>query len=223
MTTPRIDGVRNELGLALKTLQMVKDNLEDLHVLAYDRASARNALELLTHSKRAGYSLDTHGLLEARRLYASVLVDVRRFIANCLGSADDMRDFLNNVKPFDPTVTPRDKRGDASTDEKIAALEAQGKRVLGGLYTPARVVTQPEVLPQTVYDWQQECLALRSAVRKVTAAFAADHQECELPQDPRHEWKRPKARRRYQLSLLTPREREAWRRSVSGTAAEKAS
>lgn len=223
MTTPRIDGVRKELGLALKTLQLVKDNLEDLHVLAYDRASARNALELASHSKRAGYSLDTHGLLEARRLYASVLFDVRRFIANCLGSADDMRDFINNLKPFDPSVSPRDKRGDATIDETLEALEAQTRRILGGLYTPAKVVTQPEVLPATVYDWQQECVALRSAVRKITAQFAADHADCELPPDPRHEWKRPKPRRRYQTSLLTPREREAWRRSVSDPADEKAS
>lgn len=226
MSTPRIDGVRNELDLAVKTLQLVRDNLEDLHVLAYDRATAKNALELASHTRKAGYSLDTHGILEARRLYSQVLFDVRRFIANCLGSADEMRDFLNNLKPFDPTVTPRDKRGDADTTEIAEALDAQSRRLLGGMHTPARLVAQPGVIGQDDWqqvDWQRECNALRSAVRKVTAAFAADHTDCELPPDPRRGWKRPKARRRYQTSLLTPREREAWHRSVSDPAAEKVS
>lgn len=204
MTTPRIDAVRNEIRHAIELLHLLGDQLDDLHVLAYDRHHA--AAEAKVRGGSRDYALDNHGDKQARDLYAQVARDLRHTISGLTGSIKGVRGYLTAGSGGGR----RDATADATADEVIAALDAQRRRRARGEYEPALLATQPHVASQT--EWRTECEALRSAVRKATSAFAADHQHCHPPERGRF---KHKLLRRYPMKLLTPRERDAWRRAQS--------
>ena len=218
MTAPRIDAVRTEIRETIRLLDWLGGQLDDLHVLAYTRHRAGQEAKVRGGSH--DYALDNHGDPEARHLYAQVAKDLRSTLNRLQGSVKDVRGFLT---ARGTSSTRRDRSADASKIEVLGQIARQAKRRRRGDYTPAPLVEQPQVF--TEFDWQTECDALRSAVRKVTAAFLSDHQ---TSQSTATDWRgqRLKLTRRYQTKLLTPRERDAWRRvdqSVSDTADGKAS
>lgn len=217
MTAPRIDSVRSEIREAMDLLIVLGDQLDDLHVLAYNRHRAAHEAKVRGGSR--DYALDNHGDLTARRLYSDVAKQLHTTISDLTASIKDIRGYLTSGGG----TTRRDPTADATVDDVLEALDAQARRRQRGEYQPARLVDQPPVFSQT--EWRKECEALRSAVRKVTEPFLQEHQHCQHPVVD-HRGQRPKLKRRFALNLLTPREREAWRRvhqSVSDTTDEKAS
>jgi hypothetical protein len=207
MTAPRIDSVRAEFRDAIHLLQQMADQLEDLHVLAYSRHRA--AQEAKVRGGSRDYALDTHGDKRARDLYARTATDMHRFIGHLTSSLKEVRGYLTGGNG----PSRRDPSADCTTDEVVAAMDAAARRRDRGEYSPAPLAEQPKVMSQT--EWQVECEALRSAVAKVTADFQEDHQSCQV--DGR------RLMRRYPMNRLTPRERDAWRRSVRPDDSEKAS
>lgn len=210
--TTRIDTVRSEINHAGRLLHELGDQLDDLHVLAYNRHRAQ--AERVNGGGR-DYALDTHGDPKARALIGQVAKDVRRATNTLRSSLGGVRGFLTTGA----TTTRRDGSADCTTDEVIEALEAQNRRRERGEYEPAPLVKQRLVHSQT--EWRTECEALRAAVRKLTADFAADHQHCQAAHTD-HRGQRPKLPRRYRMSLLTPRERDAWRRATQSVRNEEA-
>lgn len=218
MTAPRIDAVRAEIRDTVRLLQAFGDQLDDLHVLAYNRHRA--AKEAKVRGGSRDYALDNHGDPEARRLYDQAARDLHATLNRLVGTMKETRGYLTAKGSH---ATRRDSSADASAIEVLGSIAAQARRRKRGDYTPAPLVDQPQV--HTEFDWHTEVEALRSAVRKVTAAFLADHQTCQATQT---DWRgqRLKLTRRYQTKLLTPRERDAWRRvdqSVSDSLDGKAS
>lgn len=217
MTAPRIDTVRSDIRQAIELLHFLGDQLDDLHVLAYNRHRASERVKVRGGS--VDYALDTHGDKRARDLYAQVAKDVLSAVDKLTGSIKGVRGYLTSGAG----TIRRDATADCTHDEVIAALDAQRRRRQRGEYQPAPLVDQPKVWSQT--EWRTECEALRSAVRKVIGDFVDDHQTCQATELD-HRGQRPKLPRRFRLKLLTPREREAWHRanqSVSDQNDEKAS
>lgn len=217
MTAPRIDAVRTEIRHTVELLHLLGDQLDDLHILAYNRHRASERIKV-----RGGdhdYALDNHGDKRARDLYIKVAEELRSAMNDLTGSIKEVRGYLT----AGGAAGRRDGSADCTTDEVIAALDALGRRRRRGEYEPAPLVAQPDVRSQT--EWRIECEALRSAVRKVTRDFAADHQTCQSADTGRDRFKR-KLLRRYPTKNLSTRERQAWRnatQSVAGIEVEKAS
>lgn len=218
MSAPRIDTVRREVKDAIDLLGYLAANLEDLHELAYTRRRSGT-----TDRVRGGdrdYALDNHGNPKARELYDKVA----RLV---LDMADDVVDLQRDVRAFltshDETDRPiRSLAASVSADEVVDAMRARRRRVARGEYEPHPIAKQTQVIPSM--DWRTECEVLRSAVRKVTTDFAADHQHCQPPDEGAGRFKR-KLLRRYPTKNLSTREREAWRaaQSVAAPESEKAS
>lgn len=204
MTAPRIDAVRNEIRHASSLLQLLAGQLDDLHVLAYDRSASTGGDKVRGGSR--DYALDNHGDRRARDLYEQIAKDLRHTINDLVGSIKSVRGYLTSGSGGGR----RDASADATTDEVLAALDAQRRRHQRGEYQPTPLTPQPAVVSQT--EWQVECEALRSAVRKITTDFLSDHQHC-VSTTVDHRGQRRKITHRYQTKLLTPRERDAWRRA----------
>jgi hypothetical protein len=139
---PRIDTLRNRLAATRELLSMVERELEDLHVLAYERARA--ASDAKVNGGARDYALDTHGDVKAREAYhrlGDVIVGGPGVVGVCdllAWAAHDMIRILNVGER-----TSRNPSQRVTALELAEAIEAQSNRIARGEYTPVRTEEQP--------------------------------------------------------------------------------
>lgn len=136
---PRIDTVRNRADATRQLLGTIIDELDDLHVLAYDRVTA--ARELAVKGGERDWALDTHGDPRARAAYRQLAEST---IGACTNLAEASHNAIALLRASNPGDTPRTRRIIA-TDELIEALCAQARRDERHDYTPHRAQPQPEI------------------------------------------------------------------------------
>lgn len=215
MNAPRIDTYRRETDDAISLLRWLAGQITDLHDLAYSRH--RGGGERVRGGS-SDYALDTHGDPQARDLYHDAASKVIHLVDELVKVEKDVRSYLTQHG-----TTSRGEPAAATTpDEVIRQVHARRRRMARGEYEPMPIAKQPSVFPSV--DWQAEVEALRSAVRKVTRAFAQDHQTCRPPEQGAGRFKH-KLLRTYPTKDLSQRERQAWKaaQSVADTEAQKAS
>ena len=144
MTTVRLDTLRNQLAATIDLLHMVGQELDDLHVLAYERATA--ATEAKVSGGTPDYALDTHGDPKARDAYRR-LGEVTS--EACRDLAQTSHEALSLLR-----TGPSPGRGGRRIQLAALgdALDAQARRIARGEYTPIRRGPQPDrdqVLEQT--------------------------------------------------------------------------
>jgi hypothetical protein len=153
---PRIDTMRNRIDATISLLAMARDELEDLHVLAYERHTAASDAKVSGGAR--DYALDTHGDLRARDAYrrlGDAIVGGPGLVGVCdllAGAAHDMTRVLR-VGQIGRNPSRR-----VSALELAEALEAQAIRVKRGEYTPVRVEKQPDLkrVSRAVADLREE-------------------------------------------------------------------
>lgn len=132
--TVRIDTLRNRISKAMDLLQTVHDELEDLHVLAYDRPAAKERAHV--HGGQADYALDTHGDPKARDAYRW-LSELVVLVADTL--IDAGQEAVGVLREGEPRQSSRrDKSADVTRAEFAEALKAQERRLQRGEYSPVR-------------------------------------------------------------------------------------
>lgn len=136
---PRIDTVRNRITTAQQVLTTIHDELEDLHVLAYDRQVA--AAEAPVRGGQRDWALDTHGDPRARAAYRQL---AEATLNACAQLAEASHNAIRVLRDHQPGDTPRTRRL-ITTDELVTALAAQARRQTNRTsYQPARAIPQPE-------------------------------------------------------------------------------
>lgn len=136
---PRIDTVRNRITATQQLLATIHDELEDLHVLAYDRHVA--AAEAPVRGGQRDWALDTHGSPHARSAYRAL---AEATIGACAQLAEASHNAIRILRDHQPGDTPRTRRL-ITTDELVTALAAQARRQTNRTsYQAARAVPQPE-------------------------------------------------------------------------------
>lgn len=133
----RIDTARNQLAATRALLDLALTQMEDLHVLAYERQAASD------DAKVAGgghdYALDTHGDQRVRDAY-------RRFSDILHATTLDLAEAAHDVLRY-LSAAGNASRGPRITSalEHALLLEAKARRVQRGEYQPARVMPQPGI------------------------------------------------------------------------------
>lgn len=144
--TPRMDTVRNRVNGALALLRVVADELEDLHVLAYERARAVSEAKVSGGTR--DYALDTHGDPRARDAYRHLSrvmtgwrdADGERHEGVC----DMIDDAANEVITILRQAGHGEKgSGRIGPVEMAALLQSQARRTKRGEYSPVAFVPQP--------------------------------------------------------------------------------
>lgn len=136
--TPRIDTMRNRLHATLQLLAMVGEELDDLHVLAYDRRAVADDDVKVAGGQR-DYALDTNGDMQARDAYRNLAL-----------AQADMFDVAAEAAHDAVTVLRRGERTAPRGPRMIQAIELadaiahQAKRAAAGEYTPFAREPQPE-------------------------------------------------------------------------------
>ena len=135
--TIRIDTLRNTLAGTRRLLDMIGEEIEDLHVLAYDRQAARQ--EAKVSGGTADWALDTHGDQRARQAYRDLAEAVDQA---CVLLDDAIYDALNLLRegPSSMGRAPRRLR----LVELGEAIASQVKRTRRGEYEPIRRGIQPD-------------------------------------------------------------------------------
>lgn len=155
----RIDTFKNRVDGARGLLDMVGHQLEDLHILAYDRHHAGQSQRVAGGDR--DYALDTHGDPRARELW-------HRSALQVLDATEDLSMVLHEVLAFfspGRLSARRDTTADASNAEVIEALAAATRRRKRGEYQAAALVEQPPVTEPA--STANELDLLRAAMRKV--------------------------------------------------------
>lgn len=136
---PRIDTLRNRITATRELLATIHDELEDLHVLAYDRRAA--AAEAPVRGGQRDWALDTHGDPHARAAYRML---AEATINACAQLAEASHNAIRVLRDHQPGDTPRTRRL-ITTDELVVALAAQARRQTSRTsYQPTRAIPQPE-------------------------------------------------------------------------------
>lgn len=142
MTAPRIDSLRNRLTATRDLLTMVEQELEDLHVLAYDRPAATE--EAKVSGGTSHYYLDTHGDQRARNAYKRLWDTLDGVCTTLDGAANNALNLLREGGT--PTNQgPRTVR----LGELGELIAAQARRARTADYTPHRRGPQPDLLKAT--------------------------------------------------------------------------
>lgn len=137
--TIRIDTARNRLDRTIERLQHTRAEIDDLHVLAYDRRAAAERLGVHGGDPTAvGIDLDTHGDRRAREVLG-YLLELSAVVCDLLD--DTIRDSRRVLTDGD-SPRPRTRRTIDSTELK-EALDAQIRRRNRGEYSPLRRYPQP--------------------------------------------------------------------------------
>lgn len=146
---PRIDTLRNRIEATQSLLTTVLEELEDLHVLAYERAVVSR--EAKVSGGERDYALDTHGDPKVREAYRALgdvivgdklIVDDKEVLSVCdllAVAAHDVIRILRNGER-----NGRLPRRRINAEEHALALENQTIRLARGEYTPVRREPQPE-------------------------------------------------------------------------------
>src|SRR5690606_13239230 len=133
------DTVRNRITATRQVLAAIHDELEDLHVLAYDRRAA--AAEAPVRGGQRDWALDTHGDPHARSAYRLL---AEATIGACAQLAEASHNAIRILRDHQPGDTPRTRRL-ITTDELVTALAAQARRQTNRTsYQPTRAIPQPE-------------------------------------------------------------------------------
>lgn len=136
---PRIDTLRNRITATRELLTTIHDELEDLHVLAYDRQAA--AAEAPVRGGQRDWALDTHGNPHARTAYRAL---AEATINACAQLAEASHNAIRILRDHQPGDTPRTRRL-ITTDELVTALAAQARRQTNRTsYQATRAIPQPE-------------------------------------------------------------------------------
>lgn len=136
--TPRIDTTRNRVDATGKLLAKSLDDLEVLHVLAYNRHAARR--EAVVAGGDRDYALDNHGDPRARTAY-------RQLALATLDVCDILAEASHGVaQMFTDGADDQRRRGGTTITvvELATALEAKARRAARGEFTPRLVVPQPD-------------------------------------------------------------------------------
>lgn len=136
--TPRIDTTRNRLDATIKLLGKAHDDLEVLHTLAYNRATARR--EAMVAGGDRDYALDNHGDPRARDAYKQLSLAT-------LDACDILAETAHTVAALftDGYDDQRRRGGQTITVVDLAvALEAKARRASRGEFNPQPVVPQPK-------------------------------------------------------------------------------
>lgn len=134
--------MRNRLAATRELLSLAERELEDLHILAYERARAASDAKVSGGTR--DYALDTHGDVKAREAYTrlgDVIVGGPGVVGVCdllAGAAHDMIRILRVGESNSRSPSIR-----VSALELAEALEAQAARIAQGMYTPVRKEHQP--------------------------------------------------------------------------------
>lgn len=134
---PRLDTMRNRVAATLRLLTMVEQELEDLHVLAYDRPSAVDEAKVAGGS--AEYYLDTHGNMKARDAYRALWRSLDGICQSIDGASNNALYILRKGD----TPTNQGPRT-ASLTELGELIAAQERRARRGDYTAVRRGPQPD-------------------------------------------------------------------------------
>lgn len=185
--TPRVDTVRNQLFGARELLAMVGAEVEDLHVLAYDRPTASREK---VHGGQRDYALDTHGDPRARAALRELSLAA---VHACEVVAQVAHDQLKILRSGERTNGTRRM---VSSEELLQAIEAQGRRAARGEYTPVRREAQPDsdLVAGTVDRLTRERDQARTQADRLTARLdraTADLDRPEVRDLLRHLDKRP--------------------------------
>lgn len=136
---PRIDTLRNRITATRELLTTIHDELEDLHVLAYDRQAA--AAEAPVRGGQRDWALDTHGNPHARTAYRQL---AEATINACAQLAEASHNAIRILRDHQPGDTPRTRRL-ITTDELVTALAAQARRQTHRTsYQAVPAIPQPE-------------------------------------------------------------------------------
>lgn len=137
---PRIDTLRNRITATRQLLTTIHDELEDLHVLAYDRKAAAAEAPPVRGGQR-DWALDTHGSPHARTAYRAL---AEATINACAQLAEASHNAIRILRDHQPGDTPRTRRL-ITTDELVTALAAQARRQTNRTsYQPVPAIPQPE-------------------------------------------------------------------------------
>ena len=136
---PRIDTVRNRITTTRDLLTAIHNELEDLHVLAYDRRAA--AAEAPVRGGQPDWALDTHGNPHARAAYRQI---AEAALNACAQLAEASHNAIRILRDHHPGDTPRTRRL-ITTDELVTALAAQTRRRTNRTsYQAVPAIPQPE-------------------------------------------------------------------------------
>ena len=139
MTAPRIDSLRNRIAGTIELLLMAHEELEDLHVLAYDRPAAVEEAKVAGGSSH--YYLDTHGDTQAKDAYR----DLSRVLdGTCTHLAERCNNALNKLRDGKTPAATRAPRH-LRLLELGEAIANQAKRTRSGDYSPVRRGAQPDL------------------------------------------------------------------------------
>ena len=133
---PRIDTMRNRLAATRALLAMVQDELEDLNVLAYDRARINRER---VRGGEPDWALDTHGDPRARTAYREIGTSTIHALEVIADAHHQALTLLRSGTP-----TGRRPRYIINSEELAQAIEAQARRAARDEYTPTARESQPD-------------------------------------------------------------------------------
>lgn len=136
--TPRIDTIHNRITAAVKVVAMAEEEIDDLHILAYERHTARR--ELAVAGGQPDYALDTNGDMRARDAYRQLGLATLDALEILEQAATDTIRVLR-----DGQRSQRRSRRMINLEELAAAIEARARRAARDEdYTPVRREPQPD-------------------------------------------------------------------------------
>lgn len=187
MTAPRIDTTRNIVDDLILLLAEFRAELHDIHDLAYNRKRAAEEARVSGGSR--DHALDTHGDMEARRLYSDAVWALGKAEGPLTTAIKAIRSHLTKGAG----VTAADRTKAATKAEVTAAIHAAQRRRHRSKVTPIETEPHHLIAPQPRVGYVEptvELEQLQNAVRKMCRNVKPDR------------------------SRLTPAEQDAWRRAA---------
>jgi hypothetical protein len=184
---PRIDTITNRVTATRALLEMVEPELRDLHVLAYDRYTARR--DVMVRGGEKDYALDNHGDKRARKAYRRLGTATSEACELIAEAAHDaialLREHTHNGRAGPHSI---------EAEELAAAIEAQARRAARAEYTPVARIPQPgaELAARTVDQLRRERDEARADADRL-ARRLAHYETPNPPTTKRHRgWRRHK-------------------------------
>lgn len=198
-SAPRIDTFRRTMLAVVDLIAELGPDVEDVHDLAYNRNRAANQAKVSGGSR--DYALDTHGDMEARRLYTEVAAELIGLGRAAESALRRLRTHLNSEE----RAIRYDGSANVSATELLQARAARARREARGERHPHRNVAE---LDRKVHlDPVDELRHLQGAMRRIAKGLDADHRACRDEEGKR----KPKWLDR---SVLSPAQRDALDRSL---------
>lgn len=198
-SAPRIDVFRRTMLAVIDRLAELGPDVEDVHDLAYNRNRAANQAKVSGGSR--DYALDTHGDMEARRLYTEVAAELLGVARSAESALKKLRTHLNSEE----RAIRYDGTANVTALELLQARTARARRAARGEHHPHRNVSE---LDRKIHlDPVTELEHLRTAFRRIAARLDAEHKACRGEDGKRiPKW--------LDRSMLSPAQRDAVDRSL---------